>query len=417
MTGESRVKRVLLVSLGYFQAMGPTGGGVDFHVYNIANALARKGMEVHLVADLAPQALVAEGVVVHPIGVPRFPLKGISFVTWVKNYVRANWHAYRRARQVLALARRQHEPYDVVHAHGNLCALLLSLHSDLGTLIYTMHNPTPWICKYEDWQERVMHTLVTRTIEVPLWRRCQGVIALTPEIAHEVARFGVPRDRIHTIGNGVDHDFYRPSSPRHNLDGFDGVTLGRPYCIFVGQLMKRKGVHYLLKALSQTPDLSCLIVGEGPERESLTALAHSLGISDRVVFAGARPPADLPGYYSAADFFVLPSLAEAFPLVLLEAMSCGLPVIATKADGTLAIVRDGYNGLVVEPGDVAGLASRLREMTADNTLRRIMGARARETVVNHWGWDKITNEVLNCYEGACSPDTTRTVAEGQGVSR
>jgi len=163
-------------------------------------------------------------------------------------------------------------------------------------------------------------------------------------------RLRVPARRVVHVDNGL------PLPPA-------AVTTGPVRrLLFVGLLVRRKGVHVLLDALAAgglPPDVRLRVAGDGPERDALEAQARTLGLSDRVEFLGFR--ADVPQLLADADAFVLPSAMEQQPLVLIEAMGAGKPVVATDVGGVRDMVRDA--GLVVPPDDPAALGAALRELT------------------------------------------------------
>jgi glycosyltransferase involved in cell wall biosynthesis len=141
--------------------------------------------------------------------------------------------------------------------------------------------------------------------------------------------------------------------------------------LFVGLLVRRKGVHDLLEAMARAalpPGVVLQVAGDGPERAALGAMAARLGLQDRVEFLGFR--SDVPRLLAEADAFVLPSAMEQQPLVLIEALGAGKPVVATEVGGVAEMVAD--TGLLVPPGDVGALAAALVELTT--------GARATD-----WG--------------------------------
>ncbi len=153
---------------------------------------------------------------------------------------------------------------------------------------------------------------------------------------------------------------------------------GGPLLLFVGVLRYYKGLRYLLEAMPQIP-ARLLIVGEGPLGEALRAQAQELALGDKVIFLGRIADEQLPAYYRAADVFVLPASerSEAFGLVQLEAMTCGLPVVCTElGTGTSFVNRDGESGLVVPPRDPPALARAINALLADDSLRRRLAAGA-----------------------------------------
>jgi glycosyltransferase involved in cell wall biosynthesis len=119
------------------------------------------------------------------------------------------------------------------------------------------------------------------------------------------------------------------------------------------------------------------------------ALAHSLGIQQEVHFLGHVDHAELPGWYASADLFVLPSRMESFPLVLLEAMASGLPVVATAVGGVPELVVHGETGLLVPPNDPLALAQAINSLLDDPEGMKSMGARGRDTVRERYTWDKV----------------------------
>lgn len=160
---------------------------------------------------------------------------------------------------------------------------------------------------------------------------------------------------------------------------------GPPSILTVGRLEVRKGHAILVEALAliagEGVHARLTIVGEGPERRTLTRLTAELGIADRVTLAGAVPHEDISAYLRSADIFCMPSFAEGIPIALMEAMACGLPVIASMIMGIPELVEDGVSGTLVTPGDVSALAAGLRHQLVDRELRERMGAAGRARVL------------------------------------
>ena len=166
--------------------------------------------------------------------------------------------------------------------------------------------------------------------------------------------------------------------------------------LFVGALDKAhyfKGVNILLKAISrfQISDFRFQIVGDGDLKTSYEKLAEKLDIKDRVEFLGKISDEELPRIYQQADLLVLPSINknEAFGLVLLEAMACGVPVIASDLPGVRTVFEDGRQGLLCKPGDVSDLKNKIEEILADEEKRKIMGKEARILALEKYSWEEI----------------------------
>jgi glycosyltransferase involved in cell wall biosynthesis len=156
-----------------------------------------------------------------------------------------------------------------------------------------------------------------------------------------------------------------------------------PDVLFVGANFERKGLPALLRAIadlaSAVPEVRLHVAGDHPSRARMLALTRALGIERRVTFHGFLDRAAIAARYRAAAVVALPSEIEGFGLSLVEAMHTGVPVVASTEGGSGEIVRDGWNGFLVAPGDVPSLTDRLRRLLTDEPLRQQMGRNARET--------------------------------------
>ncbi|HET9581640.1 MAG TPA: glycosyltransferase family 4 protein [Gemmatimonadota bacterium] len=179
---------------------------------------------------------------------------------------------------------------------------------------------------------------------------------------------------------------------------------GPPGLLFVGRLVTRKGVDRLLEALAALTELSWRleVIGFGPERERLEALADRLGLAGRVAFLGRVSSEDLSAAYRRASAFVLPATldersdTEGLGVVLLEAMSHGLPVVATRRGGITDVVIDGRTGILVED-EIPALAAGIRRLLEDPAAAGDMGERGRERVRTAFGWDSIVDRLEAVY--------------------
>ncbi|MBN1261359.1 MAG: glycosyltransferase family 4 protein [Anaerolineae bacterium] len=210
-------------------------------------------------------------------------------------------------------------------------------------------------------------------------------------------------ERVAELHNGVDATRFHPGiegagcRARYALAPNDRVVL------FVGGLDTAhyfKGLGPLLEALSRldAPRPHLLIVGEGNLRAKYEAQAQTLGLAERVRFCGRVSDALLPEYYAASDLLVLPSLTmgEAFGMVLLEAMACERPVIASNLPGVRSVIADGVDGMLVKPGDVSDLARAMATLLA-NPQRAAMGAHGRRKVINRYAWPILIPQLERIY--------------------
>jgi glycosyltransferase involved in cell wall biosynthesis len=151
-------------------------------------------------------------------------------------------------------------------------------------------------------------------------------------------------------------------------------------------------------ATIDSPSALLRVVGDGPIEDELRRLCNDLGLGDRVEFTGYRSPAELEGIYAASDIFVLSTHSEAFANVVLEAMSWGLPVVSTRVGGCPEVIDDGFNGLLVEPGDIPAMANAITRLLDDAELRRSFGARNRERIRSSFSWMGVAAEYEMLYE-------------------
>lgn len=274
---------------------------------------------------------------------------------------------------------------DLIHSHkykATFYALLARHWPGAGTsrgrripLVTTYHN---WL--YDTWALRVYAAIDQR-----LARFCDAAVAVSAPIESTLKRYVAPA-RLWRVGNGVDVERFCPplADERQALRSALGWE-GKRLLGFVGRLVPDKGISHLLQALSDLPKDAdppwhLALIGDGPERGAIEAQVRARGLQARVSLLGNR--SDVARLYPALDLFVLPSLVEAFPMVVVEAMACAVPVLATAVGDVAAIVEDGKTGKVVAPADAVALREALSALLlADPERLRAMGAAARERAV------------------------------------
>jgi sugar transferase (PEP-CTERM/EpsH1 system associated) len=216
---------------------------------------------------------------------------------------------------------------------------------------------------------------------------------------------GIRPVQVRQIYNGVDHERFRPRTggrPAALPAGWlpaDGVLIGT-----VGRLAEVKDQATLLRAFARVVEASprlrerlrLVLVGDGPLAGSLRALVEELGIGPLVWMPGDRD--DVPALLQGMDVFVLPSLAEGISNTILEAMACGLPVLATDTGGNPELVEPGHNGELFPVGDPAALAGRLRRLVEDPARMRRLGTEARDRVLQRFDWEVTVAQYLALYD-------------------
>ena len=219
---------------------------------------------------------------------------------------------------------------------------------------------------------------VLRAARTAALRRARHVFSPSAYLREIALGWGLDPERVSVLPNPAPEVPALPSQEalRVELD-LDGDVLA-----FAGRLGPQKALDTLLEALSRVPDVRLVVVGDGPDRAMLERRAAEL-VDDRVRFTGSVPREDVLRLFRAADAAVLPSAWENLPHTVVEALAVGCPVIATRVGGVPEVVRDGENGLLVEPNDPAALASAITRFLADPSLRERLAAAAPASVAGH----------------------------------
>jgi glycosyltransferase involved in cell wall biosynthesis len=202
----------------------------------------------------------------------------------------------------------------------------------------------------------------------------------------------IPPARVVFVPNGVDTRRYRPGGRGEACQSLAFPRHIR-HVAFAGRLVAEKGLTTLLRAwrdvVDRTGEVHLHIVGDGPLRRELEAESCALGIGDSVTFHGEQR--DVSVFLRAADCFVLPSTIEGMSNALLEAMACGLPLVATHIPGTSALVENGCHGILVPAGDAAALACAIVGVLTDPVRAEALGRQARRRVEDHFGIDRVAD--------------------------
>ncbi len=243
----------------------------------------------------------------------------------------------------------------------------------------TFRRPVVVSCRGSDINHLARTGLRRRMIGWAL-RRCRSVIAVSHALAGEVERLGVAHERIRVVPNGIDVARFR-SEDRDAARARLGVRVPGKLVVCVSRLSHEKGIDILLDAVAalESRDVYVVIVGDGVERERLLAQRAALALDARVEFAGRRPHEEIGTWMSAGDAVVLSSRTEGYPNVIVEALACGRPVVASRVGGVPDIVTDDALGIMVAPEDPAALARGIERALATrwDEARLVGAARAR----------------------------------------
>lgn len=367
--------RVVMV----ISSFAPVIGGAERQALQLAQRLVQQGLTVQVLTRRYPGLEATEemnGVKVWRLPVAgngRNPLSSVMFTAGV----------------VLWLIRHAKE-YDVVHVHASLSPAVSALLAKLWTRKPVLVKVA---CSGPHGDVASMRRRPFLSLRCRLLRRADRFLVLNSESIQELQELGLDKRQMASIVNGVDTTYFAPNEQKVTAPIEVKQASGK--AVFVGRLTTQKGVDLLLRAWAQLVEPRQLIlVGEGAERSSLEALASELDL-DNVTFTGSTN--DVRSYLQQADLFVLPSRSEGIPNALLEAMACGLPVVASAVGGIPDVVQDGESGLLVPPDDVPALAGAIGRLLADSDLRRRMGEKGRQRVVSDYSLKATTTRHLELY--------------------
>jgi glycosyltransferase involved in cell wall biosynthesis len=217
-----------------------------------------------------------------------------------------------------------------------------------------------------------------------------GIIAVSRSLKNAMVELGVPAEKIHVIGNGVDAEIFRPLDQLQARQEL-GLPENAQIILSLGKLSRQKGFRELISAIAQLaskyPRLRLYIIGEGIERANLEKMSQNLGLTGRVILVGGKQNEQLGPWYSAADLMCLASTREGMPNVVLESMACGTPVVATAVGGIPEIIHPGETGLIVETKSHS-IAEGLERALMKPWNRQAISGRTRQRT-----WDVVAAEV------------------------
>jgi glycosyltransferase involved in cell wall biosynthesis len=355
-------------------------GGVGHYVWELSRMLKQTGHEVTILTRgswKSPERTVVQGITVYKI--PYIPLYPFH----------AELHGVFAGRFLRLLAKR----FDIVHMH----LPLVSRAKTSIPVVVTVHSlPEIHSAALSSAKVRLFSPFLLWT-ERSVVNAADIVTTVSEFVADEVRKHlfaeGM-QGKIAVIGSGVDHDFFRPAQD----------SASDPYVLYVGRLSPEKGVEDIIRSAgyvhSQYSDVRFILIGSGPLEQHIRKMATRDGIGGSFTFIRRADKASLRWYYSNARLFLLPSYYEGLPLSLLEAMSCGAPVVATEVGGTGEVVRQGENGYLVRPGDPQALAQAMMHLISNPRLGKEFGRNGRRRIIESFNWEKVLERLIACYIAA-----------------
>ena len=342
----------------------PQTGGVATYLENLRRVLAHKGHHVYVLragdSDAVTHCAMKSDDFVYefamrPPWYPETPVKG--FLAFLIYFLPTLWRlrVFLKEKQINLVSLEYPLPYmfyfRLLRVMTRIC-VVTGLHGDDVLSLHLMNFHEQWLVRQ-------------------IIRKANCVVAhsasLMAQAERIVGKLGAARCH---IPYGVDCERLRDQARRY---GTQFSTLPRPYVLTVAKLYERKGLDVLLKAIKtlghSVAGYQFIIAGDGPEESRLKSLAHDLGIHGSVMFLGEVQNQDIPALFQHCEFFVLPSRSEPFGIVLLEAMTFGKAIVATRVGGIPEFISDGVTGLLVPANDSDALADRIKQVIQEPDLR------------------------------------------------
>jgi glycosyltransferase involved in cell wall biosynthesis len=357
-------------------------GGAERHLLDLAQGLMPLGVDVEVICP-RPGPLTQQ---LAAVGIP------VQCLEMVRPWPCDEYLLDREALHKLVLFLEKKQP-DVVHSHlypAHLHASLAAEETGIAAIVHTAH------------------TIIVRPGDA-LLSHVTGAhtIAVSQASARLLEDVGVPSERIKVIYNGIGSEHFEDDQEtRQYTRAALGLGTG-PLIGTVARLSPEKGIDVFLKAVQQVvsvaPEVTVLVIGDGPQTAELQRLAQQLSLANTVRFLGTR--ADIPVLNRLLDIFVLPSREEACPMALLEAMAAGRAVVATTVGGSPEIVQHEVDGWLVPPDDPKALSQALLTLLRDTAARATLGAAAYQKVMTQFTRERMIRETLSFYQHLLERET------------
>lgn len=353
-------------------------GGIAIHAHEMSKMQARMGNEVSVYSSFWGDEPREESR-------DNYRIKRFRGITIFRNSI---------APMLLYDLLRQKDQYDIIHAHSHLyfSTVLCALARRLGSspLVITNHGLISQTAPM--WLQKIYIPTVGKWT----YNAADTVICYTDTERSQLINLGINPEKIVVIHNGVNTEIFAPAKSIPD----------KKQILWIGKYVPGKGVEYLIKGFQlfsqDHPDYQLVMVGRGPLKDTYIETIQELGIAEKVVFKDFVPNNDLPKYYQESQIFVLPSLEEGVPRTILEAMSCGVPVVCTRLPQLVDIVSG--SGLLVPTKDPQAIADALSQVVSDPTFSLSLGENGRKRVLSDYSWEDTVRKTLDLYRAVLDTD-------------
>jgi 1,2-diacylglycerol 3-alpha-glucosyltransferase len=393
----------------------PQINGVVTSLRGLTSALRDLGHEVTIIAPQIPGQRAEPGVMrirsvpyrpqpEHRMALPPSPRKLLQLRALNLDVIHT--HGIFLPTMALGVARAFNLP--LIHTYHTRMRDYVHHYPGYPTLAW-LTDERRWYARYSRSRRRISRSLrggldrgaIAFAGRFDVWyaNHCTSIICPAQPMADELLQMGVHKP-LFVIGNAIDVEQLNIPLP----DPFpeSGIPDGAPRLISVGRLGLEKSMDELLRRFrlihERVPQAKLVLIGDGPERDHLQALAKSLGLLEAVIFQGYVPAQDIAAYYQHADLFVFASTSEVHPMVGLEAAACGLPIVARAKMGITKCVVDGLTGFLVDPEDSRAFADRAVELLQDAEMRQAFSQAARDWAHREVGLPRMAHQAVEVYQ-------------------
>lgn len=359
----------------------PEIGGPATHLYNLCAELAERGNEIYVVTYGDTKEKFD-----YPFFIKRIPRKSRFFL----RFLRFTYQVIKTGKHCNVF---YVDHYGLPVALANIFLhkpIVIRVASDFIWEFATRHKFTSDTILNFQKKKHSLKIRIIKSVQSFYIKRADFIIVPSNYIKDMVIGWNVAKEKIRIFHNAIGREFEVTASKETakkilNLEGKIITTIGR--------LIPLKGIDKLIEITKELNDTKLLIIGDGPEKENLRQLVKSINIEDRVIFKGEIPRNKMPLYLKASDIFILNSEAEGSPQVILEAMSVGVPIIATKVGGIPEIIENEKDSLLIEPDNLLQLKTTILRLLENQQLRISIIESAKEKVKS-FSFDRMVNEIL-----------------------
>lgn len=358
----------------------PPEEGIGNYVYNMSKEFIKKGHNVTVITrgDINRTHIENfEGIELYRVPfLPLYPLHVQIHGIFVKR-----------------LLKSIESKFDVVHFHTPLPPVIKTSLPTITTVHTPMKTDTGKVELVNPFSLAVkLQGKISYLLECDLFKVSDKITSVATSVSQELGEYGLNPDDVEVIANAVDENLFNPIEKKNN----------EKYILYTGRLSYRKGLFDFIECgkmiCAKHPDIKFKLTGKGPLHDKLQNIVKESGYEDRFEFLGHVDKSKLIELYQNATIFVVPSHYEGLPTTLLEAMSCGLPVVATAVSGALDVIESGKNGILVPIKSPDEMAEAISKILDDEKLMSDLGIAARKTIEDKFTWNSVSDRILNCYE-------------------